>query len=866
MEADRWKQIEQLCHAALEQEPEQQAAFLDAACAGDEALRREVESLLAYQKQADQFIEAPAFDVVAKHLAGGRMSSTGHDQLIGQRIGPYQIIGKIGAGGMGVVYEGEDTRLGRQVALKFMPTELSNDRDAVERFQREARAASVLNHPHICTIHDVGEYEGRQFLVMELLEGSTLKYRISGKPLSAAVVVELGIQIADALAAAHSKGILHRDIKPANIFVTDGDQAKLLDFGLAKLAVAAGEATETLAGQELQTTLTGPALGIDLTRTGALMGTAPYMSPEQVLGEAVDARTDIFSLGAVLYEMATGQQAFSGETNSLIREAILSREPTPARKLNPRVPAGLEHVITKALKKKRQERYQSAAEVRAELIRVRGEIGRRWFRRVAVATLALVALLAGLGWRFGWLLRPSASTRIQSLAVLPLQNLSRDPEQEYFADGMTDELITGLAKLGHLRVVSRTSVMRYRATTEPLPQIAHELNADAVVEGTVERWGNRVRIRVQLIRSAPEQLLWAESYDRELRDVLSLQSEAAHNIIEHIQGKVSSTERPSAAHRVDPEVYDLFLRGRYFWNRRTKPDFAKAIGYFSDAVRKDPDYALAYVGLADCYNLSGSAEGKKGAEKAVALDDSLAEAHTSLAYAKQNFDWDFAGAEREFRHGIELNPNYAIAHQWYATFLIDMGRRQEAMPEMERAIQLDPLSVNVNTAAAWLFYFARQFDRAQKQARSALELDPNFYPAHNILADVYEATNAYEAAFQENEKMASLAGNEEMRSQIAALRRAYSAGGPKEMYRERVKRLQNTSASPFLPTVTASTHYSLAIAYAHLGENDRAFEQLEQCYRQRGFEMLILKNDPDLDPLRTDSRLQALVRQVGLPQ
>jgi TolB-like protein/Tfp pilus assembly protein PilF len=455
---------------------------------------------------------------------------------------------------------------------------------------------------------------------------------------------------------------------------------------------------------------------------------------------------------------------------------------------------------------------------------------------------------------------------IASLAVLPLQNLSGDPAQDYFADGMTDELITGLAKLGNLRVISRTSVMRYKTTMEPLPQIAQELKVDAVVAGTVERWGNRVRIRAQLIRAAPEQHLWAESYDRELSDVLSLQSEAAHDIIEHIRGKVSGGQRPAIRYKVDPDVYDLFLRGRYYWNRRTKADFEKAIGYFSDAVRKDPGYALAYVGLADCYNLSGSPLGKTAAEKAVALDDSLAEARTSLAYAKQNFDWDFAGAEQEFRHALELNPNYAIAHQWYATLLSDMGRHQEASAEIERAIQLDPLSVNVNTAAARLFYFARQFDRAQKQAKNALELDPNFYSAHGVLAEVYQATKAYEAAFQEREKVAILTGNEELHSRITALRRAYSAGGARSMYQEQVKLLQKISANPFLPSSEGPAQYGLAIAYAQLGDNDRAFQQLEQRYRDRGFEMLILKNDPDLDPLRSDPRFQDLVRRVGLPQ
>jgi eukaryotic-like serine/threonine-protein kinase len=785
--------------------------------------------------------------------------------LIGQTISNYRVLEKLGGGGMGVVYKAEDTDLGRFVALKFLPEDLAQDPQALERFRREARAASALNHPNICTIYQIAKQGDESFIAMEFLDGQTLKHTIGGKPVRRDLLLDIAIQVADALVAAHSKGIIHRDIKPANVFVTHGGQVKVLDFGLAKMTRAEGGLDSVDA-----TALTNP---------GGTVGTLSHMSPEQVCGQELDARTDLFSFGTVLYEMATGILPFRGDSSGAIFDSILHRPPAAPVRVNPEVPAKLEQIIIKGLEKDRELRYQSAAEMRTDLKRVKRETesgealipnlprarrsgASRWWRIAGPILLALVIFGAVLLVRY----RERGSVRpIGSLAVLPLQNLSRDPDQDYFADGMTDELINGLSKLGNLRVISRTSVMRYKKTTEQLPHIAQELNVDAIVEGTVERAGDRVRIRAELIRAAPEQQVWADSYDRELRDVLSLQSEAAHDIVEHIRGQVAGPH-PAAGHALDPAVYDLYLRGRYYWNRRTKADFQKAADYFNQAVSKDPNYALAYAGLADCYNLSGSPQGKGAAERALGIDGSIAEAHASLAYAKQNFDWDFPGAEQEFRRAIALNPNYVVAHQWYAAFLSDMGRHAEAIAEIQRAIRLDPLSVNVNTAAVWVFHGARQFDRARQQAQTAIELDPNFYSAHLRLADVNEATGNWEEVFQEQEKVAELTNDAAMRARCTRIIHAYREGGRRALWEQRLRELKQLTANPFMPSASGTMAFTMAIAYTQLGDKDHAFEQLEISYRNRDFQMLLLKNAVLLDPLRSDPRFADLMRRVGLPQ
>jgi eukaryotic-like serine/threonine-protein kinase len=902
---ERWQQVERLYHSALEQENDRRVAFLMQACAGDEELRREVESLLLQTEETGSFLEHPALEVAGRTLAQdeGQSFPQGEttiaaDPRVGRTISHYQVLEKLGGGGMGLVYKAQDTKLPRVVALKLLPEGLADDRQALLRFKREAHTASALNHPNVCVIHDVDEFEGQLFIVMEYLKGQTLRQFIDKKPLRTDTLLDLAIQIADALDAAHTAGIIHRDIKPANVFVTDRNQAKVLDFGLAKvsrkqrMAAVAGGTSVAQAGEEDQ-----------LTTPGVAMGTVAYMSPEQARGEELDARTDLFSLGAVLYEMATGRMAFSAPNTAMVYDAILHRTPAAPSQLNPQVPAELEAIIDKALEKDRRLRYQHASDVSTDLARlkrnagaalpvvlraevpmgIRPEIGgapttsahpwpareRLFARRPVIATAASLAVLlaAVAGLRLGMfrgLGGAPGAPRIQSLAVLPLDNLSGDQQQEYFVDGMTDELITELAQISALKVIARTSVMLYKGTHTPLAEIARELNVDAVVEGAVLRSGNQVRINAQLIYAPTGAYLWAKSYQGDLRDVLKLQGDVAGDVAREIKIAVTPPERQrlDRTRTVNPAAYQAYLKGRYYWGRGTEHDWLRAKQYFEQAAQIDPECAPAYAGLSDYYNQTGApAEGMRQARKyalrALAIDPNLAEAHRALAVVRWLGDWNWPGAESEFRRAIELDPGDTEAYRLYAAYLVPIGRAEKAAAEISRARKLDPLSIGTQVTTGWIFYYSRQYGKAVEECREAVGMEPNSADAHDCLGLSYLAEKKYGRAIEECREAVSVSGNDVIRA--VDLAQAYAQAGHKRAARRMLNDWSARAKRSYVPPVF------FAQVYVALGDKDHALTWLEKAYAVRDPYLVWLKVDPAFDSLRSEPQFQKLIRRLGFP-
>ncbi|HEX5030065.1 MAG TPA: protein kinase [Candidatus Eisenbacteria bacterium] len=780
--------------------------------------------------------------------------------MIGQILSHYRILEVLGSGGMGVVYRAHDERLDRDVALKVLSQASVGDGTARKRLRREALLLSKLSHPHICTIFDFDSQDGVDFLVMELVSGESLAARLRRGALSESEVLPIGIQIAEALDEAHRQSVVHRDLKPGNVMIMTRGTVKVLDFGIARSVEQESMTVDNLTG------------------TGMIAGTLPYMAPELFRGSDADARTDIYAWGAVAYELATGVRPFAQNTPASLVQAILNDPPTPPTMLVPELSPGFEEVILKALQKDREARHASAGEVVAALTGMgnarsaaapRRAARARWplaASMVGAFLLAIVLFLSARSWKMPF----GAPPGIQSLAVLPLANLSGDPSQDYFADGMTDALITRLAQIHDLRVISRTSVDRYRKTMKSVPEIGRELHVQAVVEGSVLRSGDRVRITAQLVDASKDQHLWANDYERDLSDVIALQSDLVGAIASQIQARLTPGERAGLAHIdvVKSDAYDDYLKGRYHSNRRTKEDLEAARALFQRAIESDPGFALAHAGLADTYILLHLYAGMSSTEafplamgaarKALDLNEDLAEAYPAIALVKIYSKWDWDGAESDFKRGIRLKPSYATAYHWYSILLRDRGRFDESIAAARHALELDPLSLIVNANLGDAYFFARRYDDAIRQHRAGRDLDPGFPPTHLYLGMAFAQKGQIDSALTECRTARALAGHGDFG--LGGLGYVLARAGRNAEATDVLRKLEDDARGG------AAVSFDIGLVQVGLGNRAQAIEWLGRACQDQPSGIKDLGVDPRLDPLRKEAGFRELLRRTRLDQ
>jgi serine/threonine protein kinase/Flp pilus assembly protein TadD len=807
----------------------------------------------------------------------------------------YRVISKLGVGGMGEVYLAEDTKLDRKVALKILPPQFAEDKDRMNRFVREAKSASALNHPNIITIHEIGESEGIHFIALEFIDGTTLHDYVKNNPLQLKNVLEIAIQIASALDEAHSAGIVHRDIKPDNVMVRANGLVKILDFGIAKLAEAPALNRSLDTDEDAAT-----ALKRQSTSPGMIIGTADYMSPEQAKGKEVDARTDIFSFGVVLYELTASGRPFDGETPIEKLGAILHKEAKP---LPEEVPAEIKRIIHKCLRKERDQRYQTIKDLLIDLKDVKQELelqkkleqtvapdqvergtqiltpttldeiarsttnqtaaqsaGRRY--ATVAAAILLVLIVAFVGYRYS----TSSSNQIQSIAVMPFENESGNQDVEYLSDGMTETLIKSLANLPNLNVKPRSLVFRYKGKNTDLKTISKELNVQAILNGRVSQRADQLTLTLELVDTEKESVIWSEQYQRKISDLVALQSEIARDVSSKLKSKLSGAEetRITQAATRDPEAYQAYLKGRYYWNRRTSENIKKAIEQFKFATDRDPNYALAFVGLADCYAVLAEYSGlqttetapqaRNYAERAIALDPQLAEPHATLGIVHRQM-WQWAEAEKEYRRAIELNPNYATTYHWYSILLKDMGRNDEAATLIKRAHEIDPLSSVISVNVAEMYMLQKNLDASIETCLKIMELDPSFAAAYEAMGvskvlkgQNLQATEAVEKAAELSKRAAVT---------LSYVGYVYAAVGKRSEAATVIKELEEKYARK------EAIGIDLAMVYGALGEKDKAFEWLERDFQTRNGKLGSIRWTITFDPIRDDPRFKDLLKRIG---